>query len=230
MYTGNIYRLSKKEPIGKPITQKCIILDLDETLVHSSENFEKILRLKPFDDPAMFDLRNRLYDLCLSGYSGKPNIWGITRPHLEEFIMFCFGYFQKVCVWSAGTPEYVKKIVEYIFPPGYQPHVVYTRIDCSYAQNGKIFKPISKMLPHKECEGVMKLENTLFVDDQDHAFIKNPYNGIVIPPYDPDVSYHGLIHEDRCLLDLMDWLMRPEVIASKDVRYLEKDYIFTSST
>lgn len=222
----SLYRISKKEPLHKPLTDKCIILDLDETLVHSSEDYLTLMSLKPFNDPSMLDLRSRMYNLSLGGYDKPPTIWGITRPYSEEFLLFCFGYFSKVCVWSAGSPEYVKSIVEHIFPAGYKPHVVYSKHNCKYTQDNVLFKPIEKMSEDERLEKIIRLDNTLFIDDRDLAFIKNPDNGIVIPPYEPSGEYENYVQDDQILLDLMDWLMRPEVIRSSDVRLLDKQFIF----
>ncbi len=222
----SLYRISKKEPLRKPLTDKCIILDLDETLVHSSEDYLALMALQPFKDPSMLDLRARMYNLSLAGYDKPPTIWGVTRPYTEEFLLFCFGYFSKVCVWSAGSPEYVRSIVEHIFPAGYKPHAVYTKNHCHYTQDNVLFKPIERMINDEGWQKSLRFDNTLFVDDRDLAFIKNPDNGIVIPPYEPNGDYESYVEDDQTLLALMNWLMQPEVIRSSDVRLLDKTRIF----
>lgn len=224
----NIYRISKKEPHHKPLTQRCIILDLDETLVHSSEDYIKLMTLQPFNDPVMLDLRSRMYNLSLDSYIKPPTVWGVTRPYTEDFLLFCFGYFSKVCVWSAGTPEYVRKIVDEIFPSGYKPDVVYNRSHCYYTQEGDIFKPIKIMARDENLEKILRLDNTLFLDDRPQAFLKNPDNGIVIPAYEPDETYESYVQDDTALPELMDWLLQPEVLRTSDVRLLDKTKIFSS--
>jgi TFIIF-interacting CTD phosphatase-like protein len=225
----NLYWISKKETLRKPLTQRCIILDIDETLVHSSEDYLQLMRLRPFNDPAMLDLRPRMYNLSLNGYNKPPNVWGITRPHVEEFLLFCIGYFSKVCIWSAGIPEYVRQIVDLIFPIGFKPDAVYNRSHCHYAQNGELFKPIEKMAHDEGWEKILRLDNTFFVDDRPQVFFKNPDNGILIPPYEPSGSYYNYIQDDPTLPELMEWLMKPEVLQAKDVRLLDKSRIFSRS-
>lgn len=224
----NLYRISRNQPSytkNYSMTDHCIILDLDETLVHSCEDYQKLLELNLFQDPEVLDLRRRLYNLFLSGYNHPPSMWGITRPYMEDFIFFCFNYFQKVCVWSAGTYEYVHNIIEQTFPPGYKPDIIYTRDNCYYSQNGELFKPIEVMAKKENLQEILRLDNTLFVDDRALAFIKNPDNGILIPAYEPK-NYQEYINEDLTLLYLMNWLVSPEVVRAKDVRTLDKSRIF----
>ena len=223
----SLYRISKKEPYHQPLTKRCIILDLDETLVHSSEDYRTFKQLRPFNNPALLDLRRRMYNFSLIGYDKAPTVWGVTRPYVQDFLIFCFSYFTKVCVWSAGSPEYVKKIVEHIFPPGYEPHAVYSRNQCHYAQNGELFKPIHKMTEQEGWEDVLRLDNTLFIDDRPQAFYKNPKNGIVIPVYEPEDEIASFTQDDHCLVDIMQWLVLPEVLEAEDVRLLDKSRIFT---
>lgn len=222
-----LYRINKKEPSSKPLTQRCIILDLDETLVHSCEDIGKLSTFGLFRNPGMLDLRRRLYYISMGNYTKTPTIWGVVRPYTENFIQFCFEYFAKVCVWSAGLPEYVDRVVDLIFPSGYKPHLVYNRNHCHYDTSGEIFKPIEKMAKalSGEKEGV-KLENTFFLDDRPQAFLKNPQNGIIIPPYEPEEDINTFLQEDDHLVRLMQWLSKPEVIAAKDVRLLDKSRIF----
>lgn len=223
----SLYRISKKERRQEPLTDRCIILDLDETLIHSCEDYRKLINLRPFQDPSLLDLRKRMYNLYLNGYHQPPTIWGVTRPYTEEFLLFCFDYFSKVCVWSAGLPDYVNKIVDYIFPAAYKPDVVYDRSHCHYTVENDIFKPIERMREKEDWHDIMRLDNTFFVDDRAKAFIKNPGNGIVIPGYEPDGSLEAYVNDDQALLELMDWLMLPEVLEAQDVRQLDKRRIFT---
>ena len=220
----SLYRVSKRKDFSPSLTNKCIILDLDETLVHTFDNFSDLEGLRPFSDPEMLDLRRRMYTFSLGSYKQAPTMWGVIRPHTDEFLEFCFSYFDKVCVWSAGLPEYVTKIVNILFDR--QPHCVHSRNHCSYAVDGNIIKPITEMSKNMEWQKELRLDNTFFVDDRETAFIKNPYNGIVIPPYEPPASIDGFLSDDPTLPQLMDWFLLPDVIRSKDVRFLEKDYIF----
>ena len=68
-----------------------IILDLDESLVHSFDDMDTLRSLHIYDDSNLIDIRNRTYiitldDVINTGRSGiKTQLWGITRPYLKEF-------------------------------------------------------------------------------------------------------------------------------------------------
>lgn len=79
-----------------------LVLDLDETLVHTFDNFESFYKIKESLSP---QLKRRLYSFRLDG----EFYWGIKRPYLDEFLKFSNNYFTKVGVWSAGVKENVEK-------------------------------------------------------------------------------------------------------------------------
>ena len=79
----------------KSLTDKAIILDLDETCIHTAED-DKSMNKSICDNP---NLDGDVYTLTLD--AGKLKMWGTKRPHLDEFLLFCFSYFKHVCVWSA---------------------------------------------------------------------------------------------------------------------------------
>jgi curved DNA-binding protein CbpA len=50
---------------------------------------------KILSDPKLLSLRQRTYiitldDLEKPGIGTKLDCWGVTRPHIDEFLMFCF--------------------------------------------------------------------------------------------------------------------------------------------
>jgi carboxy-terminal domain RNA polymerase II polypeptide A small phosphatase len=84
-----------------------VVLDLDETLVHATAaNVEG-------------------HDFELFGYKI------FRRPYLEEFLAFLPNHF-KVAVWSSASDDYVLKITEKIFPPGYPLEFVWGRSSCTF--------------------------------------------------------------------------------------------------
>jgi carboxy-terminal domain RNA polymerase II polypeptide A small phosphatase len=68
-----------------------LILDLDETLIHSSE--QELERVADFRVGSYFTYK---------------------RPHLEAFLEVCFEHFE-VAVWTASTEDYASEIVTKIF-------------------------------------------------------------------------------------------------------------------
>lgn len=214
-----------------PKTNKCIVLDIDETLVHTFEedNHYRLGDLKLMEDPSLIDLRSRLYvlplvDLSHTGDSTKSLYWGIMRPGLKDFLRFSSKYFQNVCIWSAGHKEYVEKVCTNIFRGIQKPTIIFSNNDCEKIGSHNI-KPLVKMFSHPSCLG-MTPENTFVIDDRASTFSQNPLNGIQIPPYEPRDTIEGLRFEESSLKLLQDWLLLDEVANCPDVRNLEKHKIF----
>ncbi len=221
----------------KSLTNKCIVLDLDETLVHSNENMEQLKELEIMTDPNLIDLRRRTYQITLDdvvykkGEGVKTIIWGILRPHVKEFLVSCFAYFKVVIVWSAGKRKYVDAIVDFLFKDIRRPHVVYTYDQCERTSNNLIVKPLTKMIQNVPgLSKYMRLDNSFIIDDRNTVYAgyigDNPDNGIQIPPYSPAFNIHSLRSDDIALKQLMTWMLRPDVMNSTDVRDLYKSDVF----
>lgn len=227
-----IYRTDKDSISDKPLTKHSVILDLDETLVHSSENIKVLKELKIFTDPKLIDVRKRTYLTFLDNEEDKNEIsmyWGIERPHLRKFLIFCFSYFQVVAIWSAGQYQYVHSIVNSIFRGLKRPMTIYTRDDCE--EQGEVYlKPISKMIElEPTLNKIMKLEHTFIIDDRWASFgYVNPYNGILIPRYTPHLTINDLRADDSTFPQLINWFTRYEVRNASDIRLLDKSNIFES--
>jgi len=214
---------------GRTLTDKCLILDLDETLIKSYENRVSIPIFNR-TDPNYFRNSSRLYSfdhrqLSINGmlYS-NAKIVGIMRPFLEEFIDFIFKYFRYVAVWSAGEDSYVKKICNIIFKHK-KPYLIYSRDKCmrdTYA------KPISLLMNDRILSSIFTLENTLILDDKQQSIMHNPENGILIPAYEPPINNHYELFYDKddALLKFMNWLLTPYVIKTTDVKMIDKSMIF----
>lgn len=229
-----MYKTSTDSIPSKSLTNKCIVLDLDETLVHSNENLFELRSLNVMNDPKLIDLRGRLYELSMDdvvykkGQGIKTEMWGITRPHVKEFLIACFSYFKVVAVWSAGKKKYVEAIVDYLFRDIKRPHVIYSRDDCEKTTDNILTKPLEKMIKQESgLSKYMSLENTFILDDRRTVFeTPNPDNGIQIPAYVPAFNVRSLRTDDIAFKQLMTWLLRSDVINSKDVRDLDKTGIF----
>ena len=218
-------------------TDKAIVLDLDETLVHTQsedevESIEYMEKLGIFTTPELMDLRKRIFRLPLHDVASKKGkgdymeMWGVTRPHMKDFLLFCFSYFRIVAVWSAGLPRYVEEIVDFIFQDLPRPHVVFTRDEC---KSERCEKPLLAMVESDDfLKEKMSLKNTLIIDDQKKSFIhNNAENGVLIPGYEPDATVDAMRTNDIALLQLKQWFDNEEVRKSKDVRKLDKEKIFT---
>lgn len=222
----------------KTLTNHCVVLDLDETLVHTFDDPKVFKRLEIFSNPNLIDLRRRCYNLYLDdvvstrGMGIKTEISGITRPHLKEFLQFCFRYFRFVIVWSAGQPKYVEAVVDFIFRDLQKPHLVYSYPTCDHVDSGYIYKPLTKIINAEPgLSSYMSLQNSFIIDNTRSTFANvNPSNGIHIPDYQPTLTIESLRQDDKALLQIMQWLMKPEVIISPDIRLLDKSRIFQSNS
>lgn len=213
-----------------------IVLDLDETLIYTPESNEKYYNnLKMFSSSENLELRKRIFQIKLidtfdnDGSGTVEFMWTIKRPHLDEFLKFCFKYFKAVIVWSAGVREYVTEIVKNIFTGIGEPLIVYNRSDLDSTVDGSIYyKPLTKMIRQEDpTQSFLSLKNLLILDDKIYNFIVNKDNGVLIPGYYPKVTKKTLMKDDVRLLEFMKWLKTDEVNSSNDVRKLNKKNIFS---
>jgi hypothetical protein len=214
-----------------PLTNKTIVLDLDSTLIFTSDDFTQYEALKLYTKPEHNHLRNRLYkfdviDVCEKPGTGvKSSMWGVLRPHVYEFLDFCFEYFENVIVWSAGQLRYVHAICDVLFTdPDKQPIIIYSWDDCEKNDN-YLFKPLVK-LSQQEIS-TLTLDKLFILDDNETTFTKNKDNALHIPPYEPELSPKGIMEDDETLINITRWLMKPEVIDNKDCRKTNKEDCFT---
>lgn len=230
-----LYHVSIDDIPPASITDKCVVLDLDQTLIATQDGISSLKELRILSDPQLISLRNRTYhitieDLERPGIGTKYDFWGVTRPHIHEFLIFCFSYFKIVAVWSAGKRPYVEAIVDHIFKDIRPPHVVFTHDDILRGPDSHVVKPLTKMI---ESNAVlrrnMSLQNTLAIDDNSMTFYLNQDNGVLIPAYDPSLNVNALARDDPTLLQLKYWLLQPEVVSSRDVTLLDKSTIFSTS-
>ena len=211
-----------------PLTNHTIVLDLDETLVHSDEDMKKYSELNLESNPDFKGIdMSRFYVINLvdpeTGY--KSELWGITRPHLHMFLTFCFNYFENVCVWSAGQTKYVESVVQKVCAPLKAPHLIYTYPKC-VQNDGILQKPLLRMISENPALK-MSLEHTFILDDRKSVYSNcNPSNGIQIPAYMPPPIASTLKEDEQSFNKLIRWFMTPEVILAEDVRMLDKSCIF----
>lgn len=219
-------RLRINKPVIRTpaITDMTIVLDLDETLVRSEEGDEAKMLIKYLVDPKFYNRRQDMYKIVVDTGRSKSLMYGIKRPYLDLFLDFVFYYFRNVIVWSAGHYDYVHKICNIIFNDHYRPDAIYTNDDC-VMEKRVLTKPLRKIY---NTEKDINEKNTIILDDRETVFSgPNPRNGILIPAYDPYLSEPINSNVDNRLLEFMRWLMLPRVRNTSDVRYLDKNFIFS---
>lgn len=192
---------------------KHLVLDLDETLVHT---FAPVDNFPAFIGTLTDEQKKRIYVL---EFPGGETLWGYIRPGVEQFLETAFEEFDSVGVWSAGTDYYVHEIVKLLFK-NQAPKFVMSRNDCNELKITKAdsicrYKPLEviyRRLPtHNE-------SNTLIVDDRKDICKLNCINNIQIPEYVlNELNYENMLN-DRTLLTLAKWFQSPEFHSISDVR------------
>ena len=133
--------------------KKTLVLDLDETLIHSDE-------FPPHPDVDYFQI-------------GEPKIYVHKRPGLDKFIKFACKNFE-VFTFTYGTRGYAEEILDKICPEVPKDHRLYREL-CYIHRSGRVQKNL-KILKRKP-------ENLILIDDCNDQKYFNPYNSILIPEW-----------------------------------------------
>ncbi|KAH0569690.1 Nuclear LIM interactor-interacting factor [Spironucleus salmonicida] len=159
-------------------TKKLLILDLDETLVHSS-----------FQPVQNADLTLNLDILDPSGLTTKHTVFVYKRPFLEMYLLEMSKHYD-LCVFTASLQVYCDAVMDAIDPNGLVKLRLY-RNHCTMYNNMYI-KNVYKLgyLP----------ENVIIVDNSPISFSLQPENGIMCSAFYDDKS-------DTYLRDCIDYMI-----------------------
>jgi hypothetical protein len=198
-----------------PKNGKKLVLDLDETLVHTfapKDNFSS------FVEDLTDDQRKRVYAL---EFPGGETLFGYLRPGVENLIKTAFEEFESVGIWSAGTEFYVHEVVKLLFKD-YPPLFIMTRNDCNELKTNRNdlpcrYKPLEiiykKYPEHNE-------SNTLIVDDRGDICKFNCLNNIQIPEFNLTSDNTSLLNDNS--LDILgQWMTTDDFRKTEDVRTLK---------
>lgn len=210
-----------------------LVLDMDETLLHTFHHIRDLHELDMFNptNVACIPLRKSVYKIDLPRPDGGyDEYWGMYRPYLTEFLKFANEFFDNIIIWSAGTTDYVHDIIRKMFRDHESPSAVLTRPHCVQDKDF-IEKPIEKISDICNMYQNVDLSNTLIVDDRETAYSdSNPENGIMIPPFEPEPTIKGMCKDDIALLQLQLWFELMHLKYPRaDVRALDKSRIFTTT-
>ena len=201
---------------------KCIVLDLDETLVHTYASREIIYNDMGYNYlDSNIQMRGRLIKL-------EDDLWSLKRPNTDTFLRYVMDNFRTVVVWSAGTKDYVNAIVDWIFGSiGLYPDKVFSRDYCDEVPVGSNkkahVKPIIKLAGEPDLKGKLRLDNTFFIDDNTTSTSPNPSNAVTIPRFQPDQNIRSMLMEnDDALLKIIYWLEGSTARKCEDVRKVDK--------
>jgi TFIIF-interacting CTD phosphatase-like protein len=169
-----------------------IILDMDQTLIHS-----------------VF-IKNSIY------------AYPIPRPHLKEFLEFVFANSKNVSIWTHGLKEWYEVVYEKVFknliPEGKSFHFVRTRETPigdydDFIQINKKLNDIKCNIPsisflkpllviYKKYPNQYNENNTFIIDDNPITYLINKENAIAIKPY------NSIDNSDTELLRIMNFIKK----------------------
>ncbi|HEY9786039.1 MAG TPA: HAD family hydrolase [Candidatus Obscuribacterales bacterium] len=157
-----------------------LILDLDETLVHTKEHS-----------------LGRKADFRL----GELHIY--KRPYVDQFVTDMSGLFQ-LAVWSAGSADYVDFTVAQLLPKALTPVFVWSRRRCTYRFNHETGEECNLKALKKVKRKGYKLSRVLIVEDTPANVARNYGNAIYVKPFEGDQADDELLHLCRYLRSIAD--------------------------
>lgn len=147
-----------------PVSQSLLILDVDETLIHATN--------EPLSVP---------YDFKAGPY------FVYKRPHLGAFLDAVSSAFQ-IAVWSSSTADYLVTICDQIIPPRIELQFTWARDRCVQQydpewQSSYWVKDLKKV---KRLG--YNLDRVIFVDDTPKKLERNYGNAVYIESFTGDVE------------------------------------------
>lgn len=154
-----------------------LILDLDETLIHTIKSNESKLK----DDKKI--------------YLNLPNFFGIVylRKYLSEFLSYCYNNFN-VSFWTSSNSLYCKEILKIILNEDQikktkgifiseESSVINLKTNKIYKNINSRLKPLSILWEDKELSKLFNQYNTLLIDNDPNIVKFNLNNSIQIESF-----------------------------------------------
>ncbi|KAI0730314.1 NIF-domain-containing protein [Fomitopsis betulina] len=146
--------------------RKCLVLDLDETLVHSS--------LKPVPSPD--------YIVPVEIESFWHNFYVLKRPGVDRFLEQ-MGEIYEVVVFTASLSKYADPVLDRLDPSGSVAHRLF-RESC-YNHRGNYVKDLSLL--------GRPIEDTIIIDNSPASYIFHPNNAVPVSswfndPHDTELN------------------------------------------
>ena len=150
--------------------KKTLVLDLDRTLVYSSET--------PVDKAD--------FSISYQCWGSVEEVHVRKRPGVDEFLQTVSKHFE-VVLFTSGTPEYGTALLDILDPEGFL-HFRLFRDSQSMGIGGGV-KDLSRL--------GRDLAKTVIVEDEPARFCRQPKNGIHIEPWcgnPQDTALYELVH------------------------------------
>ncbi|CAI2359570.1 unnamed protein product [Moneuplotes crassus] len=156
----NIPRMQRKNDRGK----KTLVLDLDETLVHTIGDFD--------DYPAGCKPFTLLWNVKKKGKLRKATATTFIRPGAFNFLKEVTQMFE-VIFFTAATEKYAREVTKLLDRDFYKPYLL-TRKDCIF-RDGMFIKDLS-IIPRN-------LKDVIIIDNLSESYLHHPDNGLPIPSW-----------------------------------------------
>lgn len=171
-----------------------VVLDLDETLIHSY--------ITPVKCDFKIDLQDNIY------YVKK-------RPGLAKFLVYLFRKFKTVSVWTAATQDYAVQVIANIFTKKQREKLKFFHTR-RHTRMGT--KPLEMIFNSKEAKRLnINQNNTVIIDDKSEVVYYNPGNGIIVPAWHGNPSDTYLAK----LIIVLSGIIRHRMITDSNSIYLE---------
>ncbi|CAK85344.1 unnamed protein product (macronuclear) [Paramecium tetraurelia] len=149
---------SKKVQLSEayPKKERALILDLDETLIHSCTQREN----------------PQVYVTAVGDFGEEAKIGINIRPYTSLFLQQLSQYYT-IYIYTASSSAYAQAIIQYLDPTKQYISGIMTRNNCMETKNGFFIKDL-RLISNKE------LKDMLIVDNLAHSFGFQIENGIPI--------------------------------------------------
>ncbi|KAK4162637.1 NLI interacting factor-like phosphatase-domain-containing protein [Cladorrhinum sp. PSN259] len=175
--------INTADAIGATPHQKTLILDLDETLIHSMSKGGRM------SSGHMVEVRLNTTYVAMGGQASigpqHPILYYVhKRPHCDEFLRRVSKWFNLV-VFTASVQEYADPVIDWLEADRKYFSARYYRQHCTF-RHGAFIKDLSSVEP--DLSKVMILDNSplSYMFHQDNAI---PIQGWISDPTDSDLMY-----------------------------------------
>ena len=187
----------------KTSNKKTLVLDLDETLVHS-QFFEFSI---PSDITIKIEIEQEIYDIHV-----------LVRPGVKKFIEIMKDYFE-IIIFTASISKYADILMNIIDPNNYCPYRLF-REHCSYINNNYV-KDLTKL--------GRNLKDIIIVDNSPLSYSFHPNNGLPILSWFDDYNDFELekITPILIFLSMVDDVREyiPKLVKNNEISYIDAEKI-----
>ena len=182
-------------PVGRRLDKPLLVLDLDETLIHS-----------PQDQSVPCLVVQRIQT---DANSASKIVGFNVRPHASEFLHAMSERFT-IYVFSASSADYAQAVVAYLDPTRRCIKRVFDRRFCMATKKGYLVKDLRIL--RDDC----KIKHMLLVDNSIYCFFPQLKNGVPILPFLGDQSDTELYKLKEYLLELSG---SPDTMVQRNEQY-----------